>query len=228
MDKECAKYLLEKTREDYNLIAEDFSRTNEKVWPEFLFLFNNFLLPQDKILDLGCANGRFYELFKSKSTDYYGIDISEELVKIASSRYPEGKFQVADSLNLSFEDNFFDKGYCFAVLHHFPSKELRLQLFKEVKRVLKPGGIFIITTRKFHHFKDLFLLLKFTILKILGFSKLDFGDFLKPWGRKTKRYYHQFSEKELISLAKKDNFKIIKSGLLKHKERQNFYLIVKK
>ncbi len=105
---------------------------------------------------------------------------------------------------------------------------MRLQLLNEIKRTLKPGGVFILTVRKFHHFKDLFLLFKFTIAKVFGYSKLDFGDFLKPWGKKTTRFYHQFSAKELINLAGEAGFKVLKCGLLQYKDRQNLYLIAEK
>ena len=230
MDRDYAKYLLNKTIKDYNLIAEDFARTRQKPWPEFKFLFDDYLYPGERILDLGCGNGRLFEIIKDKKIDYIGVDSSEKLIKIAENNYPGAKFQVADALNLPFPDNYFDKVYSIAVLHHIPSQEFRLQFLKEIKRVMKPKGLLILTVWKFHRVKELFLIFKFAILKLLSLSELDFGDIFKTWGKKIKRYYHCFSRKELINLVKKVDFKIKESNIVQNKKgnRQNIYLIAKK
>jgi len=203
MEKDYAEYLLKKTKEDYNLIAEDFSRTREEIWPEMRFLFDDYLMAGEKVLDLGCGNGRWFELFKEKKVDYVGVDFSEKLIEIAKKNYPQAKFQMTDVLNLPFPNNYFDKIYSIAVLHHIPSEEFRLKSLKEAKRVLKPEGLLILTVWRFHEPKELYLILKYTILKLIRRSKLDRKDIFEPWGKKIKRYYHCFSKRELINLIKK-------------------------
>lgn len=230
MDKEYAEYLFKKTTDNYNLIAEDFSRTREGPWEEIKFLFDNYLMPREKILDLGCGNGRYYDLFKEKNIDYFGVDSSNSLIRIAKNKYPEAKFKVGDAFKLSFPDNFFDKIYSIAVLHHIPSRELRLQFLKEIRRVLKPGGLLVLTVWKFHQPKECYLLFKYTILKLIGKSKLDFKDIFEPWGKKIERYYRWFSKKELENLARKADCEIKKSGVVKNKKgnRRNIYLVAEK
>jgi len=226
MKEKYAQFLLKKTIKDYNLIAKEFSRTRENVWPEMNFLFSDFLKEKDKVLDLGCGNGRWFEIFQKHKIHYVGIDGSEELIKIAKEKYPQGTFKVSDALNLPFQDNDFEKVYSIAVFHQIPSKNFRLQFLKEVKRVLKPGGFLILTVWRFNHKKTLLSLIKYTILKLLGKTDLDFGDVLYA---RTKRYYHVFSKRELISLVKKSGLEIQKIGIVKNQKgnRQNIYLIAK-
>lgn len=228
MDEKYAKYLLNKTKNDYSLIAQDFSRTRTSLWKEIKFLFDDYLIAGERVLDLGCGNGRFYEFFKNKDIKYIGADNSEELIEIARQKYLKADFRAEDALALSFPNSYFDKIYSIAVLHHIPSKKLRLQFLKEAKRVLKPNGKLILTAWKP---KKNLLLLKYTILKIIGKNKMDFGDVLIPWkNQKIKRYYHLFSKKELARLAEKTGFKIEAIGVIKNKtgNRQNIYLVAEK
>ncbi len=228
MDKEYAKYLMDKTRQDYNLIAEDFSRTRWNIWSEFI-IFRDFIKDGDKVLDAGCGNGRLLGLLKDKKIDYTGIDISDKLVEMAKNKYPQNNFLVADNLNLPFPDNNFDKVFSIAVLHTIPSKELREKVLLEIKRVLRPGGLSVLTVWDIWR-KDTFpMLLKDTFLKLLGISKLDFGDALIPWAEKTNRYYHFFTKNELYSLVEKIGFKIIKKGVAKSEtgKRSNIYTVAR-
>lgn len=207
MDKEYARYLLKKTTEDYNRIAEDFSRTRAFL-PEDIKKLGEYAIPGDKVLDSGCGNGRLFEALKSKDIDYFGVDISEKLVAIAKERYlhphtkdfgvgARAKFLVGDSLNLPLPANFFGSVFSLAVLHHIPSKEFRLQYLKEIRRVMKQEGILVLRVWDFWKRKEgLKLILKYGLLKLIGKStlrqaqgcpeiyrraKLDFGDVLLPW-----------------------------------------------
>ena len=228
MRKEYAERLLKKTKEDYNKIAEEFSITREETWSEIDFLFDDYVIPGDKILDLGCGNGRFFELLKDKDINYIGVDFSEKLIEIAKKKYPKVKFQVADALNLSFPNNYFDRIYSIAVLHHIPSREFKLQFLKEARRVLKPNGLLILTVWKPKSKKNWSLFLKYTTLKLIG--KLERRDVFQSWGKKMERYFHLFSKEELVDLAKEVKFKIIKEGIITNEKgnRRNIYLVVEK
>lgn len=229
MDKQTAQNILNKVRDDYNRIAEDFSNTRHRAWEEIGFLFD-YIQSGDKVLDSGCGNGRYLPWIKKKGGHYFGIDNSQELVKIAKSRYLSESFQVADVLALPFTDSFFDKIYSIAVLHHIPSKELRLKFFEEAKRTLKKDGLLVLTVWKFRRWQERLLLLKYNILRVLGKSKLEKNDLFLPWQHKISRYYHFFSEAELKELAKQAGFEILKSGIIKNAKgnRQNLYIVAKK
>lgn len=233
MDIDYANYLLKKTKEDYNDIAEDFSTTRYSVWEEFA-VFKDYIKDGDKVLDLGCGNGRMAELFKEKNMDYTGADNSERLIEIAKKSHKgRSRFVVADALNLPFPENHFDKILSVAVLHHIPSEEYRLRFLKEAHRVLKPGGLLILTVwdlwQKPAAWKSLF---KLTILKIKGESKLDFKDIFVPWQKKVNRYFHCFTKNELKRIVNKAGFKIREIGTVKRARTKNsnynIYLLAEK
>lgn len=229
MDKEYAKYLLERTRQDYNLIAEQFSSSRRFIWKGLEPLYH-YALPKDKVLDLGCGNGRLLQIFKEIDIKYTGVDSSEKLIEIAKKTYPNAIFQVADALHLPFPNNDFDKIFSVAVLHHIPSKALRLQFLEGVKKVLKPEGLLILTVWDLYRWRGWKLILKFSILKLLGRSKLDFKDIFVPWGKTCQRYIHCFTNKELKNLVEKAGFKIKETGTLKMPEGKetNIYLVAQK
>ena len=229
MQTEYAKYLLEKTRKDYDLVSREFSRTREKPWPELGFLFRD-VEKGEQVLDLGCGNGRYFDFLKDKDVKYQGVDFSKALIDLAKEKYPQADFLAADAFNLPFSDNFFDKIYSIAVFHHIPSTELRLEFLKEAKRVLKPGGKIILTVWKFGSGKRSFLMAKNFFLKLFGLSNLDPGDALEPWFEKGERYYHLFSKEELAYSAKRAGFKIKEAGVVRSEKgfRQNIYFIAQK
>lgn len=222
MKRDYAQYLLKKTREDYNLIAEDFSSSRNTLWPE-LNVFGKYIENGDKVLDLGCGNGRLSELFKDKNIDYLGADNSEKLIKIAKAKYPNSRFQLADALNLPFPDNYFDKIISVAVLHHIPSEILRLKFLQEARRILKPGGLLILTVWDLWQSpKTFFLIIEFALLRIFNRSKLDFKDVFIPWQKKIDRYIHCFTKGELKKIAEKVGMKVKETGTLKAKGARNY------
>lgn len=233
MEREYAQYLLEKTKKDYNLIAQDYARTRAFV-SEDIKKLADYVLSGEKVLDSGCANGRLFEVLREKNVDYFGIDISEKLIEIAKRKYPEAKFQVADALNLPFPSDFFDKVYSISVLHNIPSHEFQLQYLKETRRVLKPGGLLILRVWDFWKRKEGWkLLLKYTFLKLIGKSKLDFFDVFVPWKDSkgnilVERYFHCFTKRELENLVKEAGFKIKESWRAGKDPRTNIYLITQK
>lgn len=242
MDRKYAEYLLQKTKEDYNLIAEDYTRTRAFI-PENIRELAKYALGGEKILDSGCASGRLFEVLKE--VDYYGVDVSEKLIEIAKRNYlhphtknfgvrARAKFQVADALNLSFSENFFDKVYSISVLHNIPSKEFQIQYLKEIRRVLKPEGILILRVWDFWKRKTaLKLIFKYTFLKLIGKSKLDFFDVFVPWKSSkeqiiVQRYFHCFRKKEIKSLIEEAGLKIKKSWRKGKDPRTNIYIIAEK
>ncbi len=217
-----AQRILQQVRKFYNETTKEFSGSRKFIWKEFRFI-KDLVDSNQKVLDLGCGNGRFSELFNQKQ--YVGIDISENLVEVARKKYPDKKFIVYDGLNLPFSENSFDLVFSIAVFHHLP-KPIREKLFIQVKKILKPGGKFLISVwYLWHKFFTYKLILKNLFKKIFTKTCLGFLDIEVPWGKDKRRYVHLFTAGRLIRELKAAGFKIKRSFILKKGKQKNLVVI---
>ena len=103
--------------------------------------------PDDIILDVGCGGGININRMAKQAKMVYGVDYSIESVKLSREvnrqEIHDGKVKVLEGnvAKLPFEDNTFDIVTAFETVYFWPDIE---KCFGEVKRVLKPGGIFLI------------------------------------------------------------------------------------
>ncbi len=233
MHFEIAKNLLQKVREDYETTSQEFSDTRFGLWQD-LKVFKKYVKPDYKILDLGCGNGRLYQLLEKQAVEYTGLDNSRSLIRIAKEKYPEVSFISSDALNLPFEGEEFNLIFSIAMLHQIPSRELRLLALKEMKRVLKNKGILILTSWNLWQPKLIFKYKLWHLIFGLKRKNLDKRDVYIPWklkdGKIIQRYYHAFTLKELAFLVKEAGFKIRQSyyakGDKKVDSRQGYNLVI--
>jgi SAM-dependent methyltransferase len=108
------------------------------------------LRPEHVVVDAGCGTGRHLRELLSRSARVIGLDHSGEMLAIARERVPpEDRDRVelleADLRSLPLDDASADRVLCFETLQHVPTAEFRLEAVRELFRVLKPGGVFVIS-----------------------------------------------------------------------------------
>jgi len=102
-----------------------------------LNLFEKIVPKKGKVLDLGCG-GNYVGILKR---EWYGVDISKETIKAVGHLYK--KAVVGDvTRRIPFPSNYFDYVFGVSILHHM--YKAIPEAVKEVRRVLKPNGQFII------------------------------------------------------------------------------------
>ena len=182
---------------------------------------------EENLLDLGCGNGELArELAKrGHRGSYLGVDFSLPLLQEAESAslgtlLPKGfsaKFVQVDLTQPSALSDTLSAFRpwswitAFAVLHHIPSHELRLDILQTVRSLLKPDGLFIHSNWQFLNSEKLRARIQPWEAAAVSGSEVDAGDYLLDWrsGGTGLRYVHHFNEDELNELAGATGFKVI-------------------
>jgi ubiquinone/menaquinone biosynthesis C-methylase UbiE len=85
------------------------------------------------VIDIGCGNG--IESVHYTPDQYWGVDISEPLIKAARELHPDHSFDLVDATNLLFERKSFDFAIVKSMLEHVPNVEIAKQILREACRV---------------------------------------------------------------------------------------------
>lgn len=147
------KRTIKNSLEGYNIYAPLYDSTLARLdsfeKDELIKLIGN--IKNKHVLDLGCGTGRIIQILKRRAgttgaagAHFTGVDISEEMLRIAKKHHPDVDIVHADMTDLPLKDDTFDIVIAAFVIVHIKDKDLT-KVFDEVARVLKPGGTFILT-----------------------------------------------------------------------------------
>jgi len=143
--KKNSKYFI---NSDYGQDISDYQFRDSGLLDTREFIEYDDLIPKNSmILEIGCGTGRMSQFIAPLFDDFVGIDISGEMIKQALNRLPKLKFVETDGSIIPFLDREFDVIFSYIVFQHMRTKEMVESNFKEVFRVLKPGGIFKVRIR---------------------------------------------------------------------------------
>lgn len=98
-----------------------------------------------RALEIGCGPGRLMRPMSRSFVEIHGVDVSDEMIALAREKLrdiPNAHAHATDGATLAqFGDEFFDFIYSYAVFQHIPSREVIYQYLREIRRVLKEGGL---------------------------------------------------------------------------------------
>lgn len=107
------------------------------------------LQPNMDALDLGCGTGTLTILLKQAAplANITGVDGDPQVLSIAQGKTAQANLNIRWDKGMAFElpypDNSFDVVTSSLVIHHLTAPD-KLRAFQEVRRVLRPGGCFLI------------------------------------------------------------------------------------
>jgi ubiquinone/menaquinone biosynthesis C-methylase UbiE len=98
-----------------------------------------------KALEIGCGPGRLMRPMSRHFVEIHGVDVSDEMIGLAREKLRDlsnAHPHVTDGASLAqFEAESFDFVYSYAVFQHIPSRDVVFQYLREIRRVLKTGGL---------------------------------------------------------------------------------------
>ena len=135
------------------------------------------------ILDIGCATGNFLNGMQQYGWDCYGVEPSEYAANYAIKRFNLPVINGYLTEN-QFDENYFDVVTLWDVFEHLPHPKNELNI---IKKILKPGGLLIITTPNTD-----------------AWGRKLFGKYWVGWD--VPRHYHVFSPSTIQDILNRSSF----------------------
>lgn len=184
----------------YNSISKSFDKTRYYVWNEVKSFLDN-VNSGSNLLEVGCGNGK--NMLYRSDIIVEGCDICDNFVNICKEKglnVINGNIQA-----LPYLDNSFDNTICVAVIHHLLSLEERVIAIKELLRVTR-GKVYIEVWNSIEENRKN----KWNLID-------DDNNYLVKWNKEYDRYYHLFTDEEIIKiLTMIDGVRIIDNYIIKH------------
>lgn len=168
---------------DQQLKVYDTTKLKSVEVPVFEKYFN--VGQKKKVLDIGIGGGRTTGYLIDYGHEVTGIDLSDKMVELAQKKYPGSDVRVMNATQLDFPDNNFDIVlFSFNGIDCIYPEEKRFQALMEAHRVLKSGGLFILSSHnsiiipktKYDWF---WWLVNIITLRIFGAYRLEYKQFHK-------------------------------------------------
>ena len=221
MNSTTAQRLLKINREFYNRFGDQFSATRQRLQPGVRKIIET-IQADVSVFDLGCGNGNFLRELsvRGHKAALLGVDFSLPLLRDAESA-PGVEFREVNLDQLSVVsgqlavEGGWDVITMFATLHHIPSTEIRLDILRTVRKLIKDDGKFILSNWQFLNSEKLRSRIQPWGRVSINESDIDEGDYLLDWrsGGEGLRYAHQFSVEELLGLAEQAEMRVTDSFL---------------
>tara|TARA_B100001079_G_scaffold213145_1_gene187498 strand:+ start:217 stop:924 length:708 start_codon:yes stop_codon:yes gene_type:complete len=170
----------------------------------FNYINNNSILKAKTCLDVGCGGGILTESLASKASSVVGIDMAENLLKVAENHSKLSKLENVSYRKISIEEyskdiNKVDILTCMEMLEHVPFPEQIVRACSE--SVISGGDLFFSTINRNPKSFLMAILGAEYILKIIPQGTHEYDQFIKPseldqWGRKAN-----LTLKELIGVT---------------------------
>jgi ubiquinone/menaquinone biosynthesis C-methylase UbiE len=136
-------------RESYDRLADEYARRifnelqQKPLDRKLLDRFAAQVADHGKVCDMGCGPGHVARYLHDAGTTVFGLDLSPRMVEQARQLNPDISFQEGNMMALNLPDATLAGITAFYAIVNIP-KEFLPVVFREMKRVLQPGGLLLL------------------------------------------------------------------------------------
>lgn len=115
-------------------------------WRRYLHYWEQYGLEPDACVEIGCGAGRITRQLASYFRTVHGIDVSSDMIDYARRHINDSnvEFHITNGTSLPLPDDSMSAAFSSLVFRHFDRIEDGTMYFRELSRVLRPGGSMLI------------------------------------------------------------------------------------
>jgi len=136
-------------RESYDRLADEYARRifnelqHKPLDQELLNRFAAEVTGRGEVCDMGCGPGHVARYLRDAGTTVFGLDISPRMLEQARQLNPDISFREGNMMALDLQDRALAGIAAFYAIVNIPKESLPL-VFREMERVLQPGGLLLL------------------------------------------------------------------------------------
>ena len=113
-------------------------------WSEYCPHWQQYGVDRESCLEIGCGAGRITRQLVRYFNSVHAVDISPEMLGLAKRNVPEANFLLSDGISIPMPYAYVSADFSCEVFQHFDNRRIALSYFREVYRLLRPGGTWMI------------------------------------------------------------------------------------
>ena len=141
--------IAQSVRESYDRVAEEYARRlfnelqQKPLDRELLNRFAAEVIGRGEVCDMGCGPGHVARHLRDSGTTVFGLDFSPRMLEQARQLNPDISFLEANMMALDLQDGRLAGIAAFYAVVNIPKESLTV-VFREMERVLQPGGLLLV------------------------------------------------------------------------------------
>lgn len=141
--------IAQSVRESYDRVAEEYARRlfnelqQKPLDRELLNRFAAEVIGRGEVCDMGCGPGHVARHLRDAGTTVFGLDFSPRMLEQARQLNPDISFLEANMMALELQDGRLAGIAAFYAVVNIPKESLTV-VFREMERVLQPGGLLLL------------------------------------------------------------------------------------
>jgi len=159
---------------------------------------------QLNFIDMGCGPGRMVHIYEPIYKEITLLDSSVDQLKEAQGNVKDvdkSKTVLANVQETTLQNEHYDVALCLRVFHYISNPE---EVFKEMNRILKPGGYLILEIPNKLNFKN-----RIRSIFVKKHENADSGNQIIKSGREDDLIFVNHNPKDISALLKSSNFEVI-------------------